>query len=100
MSRRNVAADLTRYARFPNILTSVLTYVQIRTPEDQAEYDRRQAEKAAGIVRRRGRPRKNPDYLIRDNRSKRLRALREAEMSARAQESYDVQQMHDVFELP
>lgn len=46
---------------------------KLRGPEEQAEYDRRKAERAQGIKRSRGRPRKYPGYLVRDMRLKKNR---------------------------
>ena len=45
-----------------------------RTPEEEAEMERRKAEKAQGIKRMKGRPRKYPGYLVREMRLKKNRS--------------------------
>ena len=47
---------------------------KVRDPEEQAELDRKGEEKALGIHRRRGRPRKYPGYLVREMRLKKNRS--------------------------
>ena len=47
---------------------------KIRTAEEQAEIELRREEKALGIKRQKGRPRKYPGFLVRDMRLKRNRA--------------------------
>ncbi|WWC94296.1 hypothetical protein V866_001138 [Kwoniella sp. B9012] len=44
-----------------------------RNPEEQAEYELRRHERAMGIKRRKGRPRKFPGYLVREMRLKKNR---------------------------
>lgn len=44
-----------------------------RPAEEQAEYDRRKEEKALGLKRKKGRPRKFPGYLVREMRLKKNR---------------------------
>ncbi|WVR06949.1 hypothetical protein IAU60_003985 [Kwoniella sp. DSM 27419] len=46
---------------------------KVRTPEDQADYDLRKQEKALGIKRQKGRPRKFPGYLVREMRLRKNR---------------------------
>ncbi|EIW70389.1 hypothetical protein M231_05638 [Tremella mesenterica] len=48
--------------------------LKTRLPEDQAEYEQRKQDKAMGIQRARGRPRKFPGYLVREMRLKHNRA--------------------------
>lgn len=45
-----------------------------RTPEEEAELERRKAERAQGIKRMKGRPRKYPGYLVREMRLKKNRS--------------------------
>ena len=45
-----------------------------RTPEEQADFEQRKEEKALGIKRKKGRPRKFPGYLVREMRLKKNRA--------------------------
>lgn len=45
-----------------------------RTPEEEADIERRKAEKAQGIKRMKGRPRKYPGYLVREMRLKKNRS--------------------------
>ncbi|KAK4686881.1 hypothetical protein P7C73_g3243, partial [Tremellales sp. Uapishka_1] len=52
-----------------------------RSPEEQAELDRRKAEKEAGITKQKGRPRKYPGFLVREMRLKKNRGS--SEMAAR-----------------
>lgn len=47
---------------------------KVRTAEEQAEIELRREEKALGIKRQKGRPRKYPGFLVRDMRLKRNRA--------------------------
>jgi hypothetical protein len=47
---------------------------KVRTEEEQVEYDRRKTEKAMGLKRQKGRPRKFPGYLVREMRLKKNRS--------------------------
>ncbi|OCF41862.1 hypothetical protein I317_04272 [Kwoniella heveanensis CBS 569] len=46
---------------------------KVRPPEEQADYELRKQEKAMGIKRQKGRPRKFPGYLVREMRLKKNR---------------------------
>ncbi|WVQ99576.1 hypothetical protein IAU59_006712 [Kwoniella sp. CBS 9459] len=46
---------------------------KIRPPDEQADYELRKQEKALGIKRQKGRPRKFPGYLVREMRLKKNR---------------------------